>query len=126
MGLSTAGIGSIGGLSSASMNPIQQVTYRESVDQAYTIDNQSDFSDAFVDSVRDLSSAESVEGVPPVQYPTANVLTRRIGQIEEGMRVNAGYNSIAAGYEGVTVGYGRGGAASQGFGMVGSTIDLFA
>ena len=123
MGLSASGIG---GLSSSSMNPIQGVSYRSSVEQAYSIDNQADFSDAFVESMRGLPAADAVEGAPPVQYPTATIVTRRIGQIEDSVRVNEGLNSIASGFTGRTTGYSRGGEASRGYDMVGSTIDLFA
>ena len=124
MGLSTAGIGQ--GLSSSSMNPIQGVSYRSAVPQAYTVENQSDFSDAFVESMRSLSSTDAVEGAAPVQYSTATVMTRHIGQIEASQRSNEGYNTIAAGFEGRTVGYGAGAGATTGYGMVGSHIDLFA
>ena len=113
------------GLSAASMNPISGV-YRSRVAQAYTVDNKADFSDAFVDSVKNLSSADAVEGAAPVQYPTAQIMTRRIGQIQDSQRVSQGLNTIASGFEGITTGYSRGGNGQSGYAMVGSAIDLFA
>ncbi len=115
------------GLSAASMSPVRGISsYRAAVQQAYTIDNESDFSSAFVDSVKGLGSADAVMGATPVQYPTATIMTRRIGQIEDNQRVNEGLNSIASGYEGVTTGYGRSSDAVTGYGMVGSSVDLYA
>ena len=114
------------GLSASSMNPVQGITYRSTVPQAYSIENKSDFSDAFVQSVESLPSADAVEGAAPVQYPTASVVSRHIGQLEDSKRVAAGLNSIAASFEGLTTGYGRSGVGSRGYGMVGSTVDLFA
>ncbi len=108
------------------MNPIQGVSYRSRVAQAYTLDNKADFSDAFVESVKKLPSADAVESVAPVVYPTAQIMTRRIGQIQDSQRVNQGLNSIASGFEGVTTGYGSSGDGSRGYGMTGSRIDLFA
>ena len=113
------------GLSAASMNPISAV-YKSRVAQAYTVDNKADFSDAFVESVKKLPSADAVEGVAPVQYPTAQIMTRRIGQIQDSQRVSQGLNSIASGFEGITTGYGQSGDGRSGYGMVGSAIDLFA
>ncbi len=126
MGLSATGIGSVQGLSSSSMNPIQSVSYRTGVEQAYKVENEADFSDAFIESVKGLSSPESVEGAMPVQYPTATVMNRRIGQLEDSVRVNEGLNSIASAFEGLTTGYGYSGKSSKGYSVVGSHIDLFA
>ena len=115
------------GLSAASMNPVRGISsYRSTVAQAYNIDNKADFSDAFVESLKRVSSADSVGGVPPIQYPTAKIMTNRISQISETQRVSEGLNSIAKGFEGITTGYGNGGGASRGYGIVGSQIDLFA
>ncbi|GEM_PF-1475569 len=114
------------GLSAASMNPVQGVSYRSTVAQAYSLDNKADFSDAFVESVKGLSSADAVEGAAPVQYPTAQVMTRRIGQIQDSQRINKGLNSIASGFDGITTGYGSSGGSSKGYGVIGSRIDLFA
>ncbi len=108
------------------MNPIQGVSYRGRVAQAYTVDNKADFSDAFTESIKRLPSADAVESAAPVVYPTAQVMTRRIGQIQDSQRVSQGLNSIASGFEGITTGYGSGGDTTRGYGMVGSQIDLFA
>ena len=114
------------GLSTASLNPIQGVSYRSVVPQSYTVSNEADFSDAFTDSVKDLSSADSVMGPTPVQYPTATLRTKQIGQIEANQKINDGLNSIAMGFEGRATGYNSGGFSAMGYGMVGSRIDLFA
>ncbi len=109
------------------MNPVRGISsYRSAVALNYAIDNKADFSDAFTDSVKALSSADAVEGAAPVQYPTATVMTKRVGQIQDSQRVSEGLNSIAQGFEGITTGYGSGGGANRGYGMVGSQIDLFA
>ena len=114
------------GLSASSMNPISGISYRSTVPQAYTIDNQSDFSDAFTDSVKSLPSADAVEGAAPVQYATAYTMTRRVSQLEDSQRINEGLNSIARGFEGIATGYGSRGDVTRGYGMVGSQIDPFA
>ena len=125
MGYPASGMRGVSGISSSSMNPIQGISYRSTVNQAYTVENKSDFSDAFVDSVKGLSSADSVMGPSPVVYPTATVMTKKIGQIEDSVRANEGFNSIASGFAGATTGYGRAGDG-MGYGVIGAGFDSFA
>lgn len=117
-------VSAISGLSAASMKPISSVQARQVRPEAYAIDNKSEISDAFAETM----AAQSVQGVmapTPVQYANAQVEENTISAAEESSRTNRMFNNIAAAYQGMNTSYDSNGAAF-GYGMVGNSIDLMA
>ncbi|MCR4798481.1 MAG: hypothetical protein K5853_08555 [Lachnospiraceae bacterium] len=112
------------GLSASSLNPISKVSHRVTVPQAYTVENQSEVSDAFTEALK-TTGANSVMAAPPVQYATATITTNRINQLEKNQEANRAYNDLAASFEGISTAYDQSSAATN-YSMVGSRLDLFA
>ncbi len=113
-------IGSISGISSASMNGITPIHY--------PIENQAEVSDAYTDSMQTngvSSVGGSIDAVPPVQYPTAQLTENRIAQLDESIRMEGEYNSIADEFSGYNTSYN---SSMQGmsYSTVGSNIDVYA
>jgi hypothetical protein len=115
---------SIGGIGSAyGANFIQPMSY--------SIKNQSDVSDAFVET----GMSGAVMNVPPVVYPNAQVvstddnesdpLALSVGSVKKSQEANKLYNDVAAKFQGMTTGYTQ---STEGisYGMSGGKIDLFA
>jgi hypothetical protein len=113
------------GLSVASLRPISGLSYVQQKPMNYTVDNQSDVSGAFVESMENASPAK-VDAAPPVRYPTAQVSSiDSAEQVTRNQQVNRAYNNIASRYSGTVTGYGQDRAA-RAYGTVGQALDLFA
>ncbi len=118
MGLSVGGIGNPYGMSF--VQPLN-----------YNIKNQSEISDAFVET----GMSGAVMNVPPVVYPNAQVvstddnesdpLALSVGSVKKSQEANKLYNDVAAKFQGMTTGYTQ---STEGisYGMSGGKIDLFA
>ena len=113
------------GLSASSLNPISAIEYRTTIPQAYTVENESEVSDSFVESLRGAGYSNRVDAVSPVQYATANVSVNRIEQLQKNQETNKAYNDLAASFGGVSVAYGNA-SQSLGYSVVGSMFDSFA
>ena len=113
------------GLSASSLNPISAIEYRTTVPQAYTVENQSEVSDSFVEAMRGVGYANRVDAVAPVQYATASVTTNRMEQLQKNQEVSKAYNDLAASFAGTTVSYGAGRQAA-GYEVLGGQFDAFA
>ena len=113
------------GLSASSLNPISAIEYRTTVPQAYTVENQSEVSDSFVEAMRGAGYANRVDATAPVQYATASVTTNRIEQLQRNQEANKAYNDLAASFGGVNVSYGAGRQAEN-YAVLGSQFDAFA
>ena len=119
--MAVSAISGLGGLSASSMNPISSVRRREMVPDAYTLDNQSDVSDAFRQSL----AANGVEGImapTPVSYPTAHMQEHQFDRAASATQVNRYYNAIASGFGDATTSYNAAGKGSS-YGAVGQSID---
>lgn len=112
------------GLSVASLNPISSTPVMSSR-QAYTIDNQSEISSAYRESIANTTTPEGVRGPAPVQYATRRYNVSGVNSLSENQRMTRAYNSIASGFEGVNTSYDRNSEASP-YEMVGSGFDAFA
>lgn len=117
-------VSAISGLSAASMNPISSITTRQVRPEAYAIDNQSEVSDAFSQSLA-MQSVEGVSAPSPVKYANAQVEENTINAAEQSSRTNQMFNNIASAYQGMNTSYDATGAAF-GYGMVGNSVDLMA
>ncbi len=115
---------SIGGIGSAyGMNFIQPMNY--------TVRNQADVSDAFVET----GMSGAIMNVPPVVYPNAQAvpkaegdsdpLSLSAGTVRKSVEANKMYNDVASKFQGMTTGYTRD-TAGISYGMIGSEVDLFA
>ena len=113
------------GLSASSLNPISAIEYKMTTPRAYNVENQSEVSDSFVESLQASGYSKRVEGAAPVQYATASVTTNRVSQVQKNQEVNRAYNAIAASFDGFSVSYGADRKNSS-FEMLGSQLDLFA
>lgn len=119
MGLSVGSISSTYG-----MNYIQPMNY--------SVDNESEVSDEFVQrGVQGL-----VPNVQPVGYPNAqaissvaddedNPLEMAVNTVRKSQEAGKMYNEVAARFQGMTVGYDSS-LSGVGYGIAGSTLDLFA
>ena len=113
---------SIGGLSAyssaASVQPMN-----------YAVSNQSEVSSAYQESLNQVAGTTAflgIHGASPVQY--ANAQYARVdstAQVQRAQEVNRELNTVAAGFEGQSVGYQQD-STSYGYQMLGSILDLYA
>ncbi len=116
---------SVSGISGASMYPISGVRSVETKPMNYAVENESEVSDAFSESMA-IANAGSVTGAIPVQYANAKQEESTVGAPSiDAARANRFYNNIASGYQGMSTSYDASGAAGQ-YAMIGSNIDLTA
>ncbi len=117
MGLSVGGIGNPYGMSF--VQPLN-----------YNIKNQSEISDAFVET----GMSGAVMNVPPVVYPNAQVssgddegnpLSLSAESVKKSQEANRMFNSVAQKFQGMTTGYSQNTQALS-YGVSGGTLDLFA
>ena len=97
----------------------------------YTIKNESEVSDAFVQN----RAQATIPNVTPVGYPNAQIISGdsdeedpmklAIGAVQKSQEVNKAYNDVAGKFQGMTVGYSQS-QAGYGYEMAGSKLDLFA
>ena len=117
---------SISGIGPMSMYPISSVRQVETKPQNYAVENESEVSDAFTESLA-MNGVNGINGPSPVQYPNAQVAepSRAEQQAANATRVNQFYNNVASAFQGAATSYNANGVGSQ-YEMVGSTIDLTA
>ena len=118
---------SISGIGPMSMYPISSVRPMEIKPQNYAVENESEVSDAYSESIA-VNGANSISGPSPVQYTNAQAQ----GMGGEGhtaaanaARVSRFYNQVASSFQGAATSYDANGRAGQ-YATVGSTIDLTA
>ena len=109
-------IGRLGGASLTSMVGVQP--------QNYSVKNQSAISEAYGESIQQLSGM-GIGGAQPVQYTNAQLVENRIGQIREAQKVDKAYNAIASAFEGYTPAY-DGSLQGASYSAAGANVDLFA
>ena len=112
------------GLSVASLNPIspiQGVQYAEVASMNYTVDNESEVSASYVESMEQVSN-QYVDAASPVQYPNASVSPTRV--VERSQEANAAYNAVAQRFD-QTTGYNQF-SVGQGYETVGALFDQYA
>ena len=110
-------IGRLGAVSTTSVMAMQP--------QSYGIQNQSAVSTAYEESIQQLGSGASVDGVHPVQYPKSQLVANRVSQIEDSQRMEQAYNSIATAFEGNISSYDQS-MMGMSYASVGANIDTFA
>ncbi len=118
MGLSVSGIGG-----SYGMSFVQPMNY--------TIKNQSEVSDAFLQN----GAQGVIPNVSPVGYPNAQAisddeeekdpLALAVDTVKKSQEASRMYNDVAAKFQGMTTGYTQQ-LAGLSYGIAGSTLDLFA
>lgn len=113
------------GLSASSLNPISSIEYRTTIPQAYSVENQSEVSDSFVEAMQGAGALNRVDAAPPVQYANASVTTNRIEQLHKNQEANKAYNDLASSFNGVNVSYGASRQAA-GYEILGGSFDSFA
>ena len=99
-------------------------SYVATANYNYPVENKSQTSTAYAESVNRLSGV-SIEAASPVQYPTATTAENNISHIEAAQKAERGFNAIASGFGEGTTSYDYSMAASA-YGRTGSTIDLYA
>ena len=90
----------------------------------YALQNQSQVSSAYAES---LADAKAVSNVSPVKYPDSQ-LVKQSGNVQataSAKEVNASFNKIASAYTGATTGYNED-RTGYGYDMVGSNFDMYA
>ena len=97
----------------------------------YTIKNQSEVSDAFLQN----GVQGVVPNVSPVGYPNAQAISEddevndplalAVNSIKKSQEASRMYNDVAARFQGMTTGYTQQ-SSGLSYGTAGSTIDLFA
>ncbi|MGN0160967.1 MAG: hypothetical protein ACI4AQ_06235 [Lachnospiraceae bacterium] len=111
-------IGNIGGYGGIAVSPYN-----------YSVRNQSDVSDAYIESVDEIgkmNASEDIGIVQPVRYPNAKAQpVDPVKRMQDAQKVNQEYNQVAANFKGNDTWYGAD-ALSGGYQTVGGTIDLFA
>ncbi len=116
---------SISGIGPMSMNPISAIRPREIRPQNYAVENESEISDAFSESL-EVNGANGITGPAPVQYTNAQA-TEFGGSGQRSSpsaaRVSQFYNQVASSFQGAPTSYDAGGNAGQ-YAMIGSNIDL--
>lgn len=117
--MAMSGISPIGAYSSmAAIKPIQ-----------YQVQNQSEVSDAYQESVGALGGAQSsrpVDAVSPVVYANAQKMaTESVDTNDVAQKVSQAYNKIASSFSDKITGYSSHGSGEK-YSMVGNSIDLFA
>lgn len=119
MGISIGAIGS-----SYGMSFVQPMNY--------TIKNQSEVSDEFVNH----AANGVIPNVTPVGYPNAQVVSNAdeededpmqmaIDMVKKSQEANRMYNDVAQKFQGMTVGYSQNQSAMS-YGVSGGNLDLFA
>lgn len=95
----------------------------------YAVDNQSQVSNAYQQSVENISQSSGFQPVGaanPVQYPNqVNVQEASIASIQKSQETNREFNQVAKGFAGQVTGYSAGSVAT-GYDIVGSQFDAFA
>ncbi len=113
-------VGSIGGVSAYS-------AYSAIRPLEYSIDNQTQTSDAYSDSLRTTDEA-AVDAVSPVFYPDAqevpSISTAAELDTDAITQASMAYNKIAEGFAGTVTSYTAGGE-SAGYQTVGSGLDIY-
>ena len=108
-----------------SMNPISSIRTLETKPQNYAVENESEVSDAFSQSMA-VNGAGGITAAPPVQYANAQVSENSTsGPSMDSARMNRFFNDIASGYQGMSTSYDANGQAGQ-YAMIGSNIDYSA
>ena len=122
MGLSVARIGALSG-----MNPVSGVSaYMKTEPMNYTVDNESEVSGSYVQSLRGGASANKVGAVPPVRYANATVQSGDpIQAVQKKQETERAFNQLASAYGNDNTTYGAN-MRGQSYQAVGQTIDLFA
>ena len=118
---------SISGISPFGMSPIRPVSTREVRPQNFNVENESEVSDAFKESL-EVNGGSGITGPSPVQYANASSKETEAAALENAKNateVNDYYNKVAESFGGASTSYDAGGNASQ-YSMVGSHIDLLA
>ena len=107
------------------MNPITSVRTVETRPQNYAVENESEVSDAFMQSLA-INGTDGIVAPTPVQYANAqrSESGNRVSDLDS-TQVNQFYNDIASGYQGMSTSYDASGTAGQ-YAMIGSNIDLYA
>jgi len=103
------------------MSPISSVRSVGTRPQNYAVDNQSEISDAFADSLKTYG-ATGVTGPSPVQYTNAQTEDNKVSAVNDSAKANRFYNDIASAFQGVSTGYGAN-AQAQSYAMVGANFD---
>jgi hypothetical protein len=116
MGVMALSIGSLGGMRAAS--------YVSTTPQYYSIDNQSQVSAVFQETLAQ-GVGSAVDSVNPVQYPTAQVNSNRISHMQAAQQVDQAYQAVASAFEGKTVGYQQN-MMGVGYARTGSSFDAYA
>lgn len=113
-------IGAIGGYGDIAVRPFN-----------YSIQNKSDVSDAYTESVDEASKAgtpKELSAVQPVRYPNAQIQAEGVEptkRMENAKKASQEYNQVAANFAGSSTWYGAN-AVAGGYATVGNNIDLFA
>lgn len=116
---------SVSGISPMSMNPVSTVRAVETKPQNYAVENESEVSDAFTQSLA-VNGASGIVAPTPVQYANARTEENAVGGASaDAARTNRFFNDIASAYQGMSTSYDASGAAGQ-YAMIGSNIDLSA
>lgn len=116
-------IGAIGGIDTVgAYSPVSAVSRERT--NAYQIKNDSEVSDAYIQSEKINGPSGAVEPSSPVQYSTAQIETNRIQGEADSVNANKAYNQLAFTFNGST-GYDSTSSATS-YGMVGQNIDVFA
>ena len=97
----------------------------------YAVKNQSDVSDAFIET----GMSGAIMNVPPVVYPNAQAIPKAEGEsdplslsvntVKKSVEANRMYNDVASKFQGMTTGYTQN-TEGISYGMSGGSVDLFA
>ncbi|MBQ1548674.1 MAG: hypothetical protein IIZ61_09820 [Lachnospiraceae bacterium] len=121
MGLSVARIGAVSGMSPmVGVNAVS--SYAKTEPMNYTVDNESEVSGSYVQSLKN-GSVNKVGATPPVRYANATVQSE--DAIQKKQDASRAYNQIAAAYTNENTTYGAN-MRGQSYQAVGQNIDLFA
>ncbi len=117
---------SISGIGPMSMYPISSVRQVDVKPQNYAVENESEVSDAFSESMA-VNGASGITGPSPVQYANAEASEGGQGGSPRvsAQRASQLYNQIASSFQGTTTSYDASGNGGQ-YAMVGGTIDVSA
>jgi hypothetical protein len=95
----------------------------------YSVKNQSEVSDAYTESAKQVQGTgtfSDIGAVRPVRYPNAQTVSvDPTEKLAKAQSVNRDMNEIASGFTGTATGYGSD-SRSYSYQMIGSTIDLYA
>ena len=117
------------GLSVSAIRPYSSVSYTQKVDNAYALENQSEISDSYLDSVKNMNSLADIDPSTPVQYANAQRVSNKavapLDQIAASKRASRAFNDLAESFGGATTSYGQN-MNAQAYSQIGKNIDLFA